>query len=330
MRPMPQSFRCLDAVARHGSVRKAAETLHLSAAAVHQQVLNFEAQVGAPLFERLPRGMQLTAAGTIVLAAVRRMQRDFEQALGQVGALRTLEAGRIALGVPHASAEGLMPRVIQAMRRDYPGIGFDVHTGNGEALLLAVAGGEVDIAFCLQRVPPPGVVQLRDWPQRIGAVFAPDHALAQHAGKLCLRDCLAYPLALPASGMELRGIVDRLASRERQRLEPVVQTASVAMVRALAAEAGLVGLLIRENVFDDMAAGRLAWRPLADADAQSAIALYQRIGQQPLAATGVFVQYLERALEEIAAPARALRRPLAVKAAATPAAAGRTLLGDPD
>ena len=136
MRPMPQSFRCLDAVARHGSVRKAAETLHLSAA----------------------------AAGTIVLAAVRRMQRDFEQALGQVGALRTLEAGRIALGVPHASAEGLMPRVIQAMRRDYPGIGFDVHTGNGEALLLAVAGGEVDIAFCLQRVPPPGVVQLRDWP----------------------------------------------------------------------------------------------------------------------------------------------------------------------
>ena len=59
--------------------------------------------------------------------------------------------------------------------------------------------------------------------------------------------------------------------------------------------------MIRENVFQDVAAGRLAWRALADTDAQSAIALYQRIGQQPVAATGVFVQYLERALEEIAA-----------------------------
>jgi DNA-binding transcriptional LysR family regulator len=302
MRPISQSFRCLDAVARRGSVRKAAEALHLTAAAVHQQILNFEEQVGTPLFDRLPRGMKLTAAGEIVLASVRRAQRDYEQALAQVEALRTLKRGHVSLGVPHASAELLLPRVLQAMHADYPGISFDVRTGNGEALLRAVAGGEVDIAFCLQRMAPPGVEQIRAWPQQLGAVVAPDHPLAQRAGKLRLRDCLAHALALPAPDMELRAMVDRIASRERQLLKPVVQTTSVAMIRTLAADGGLVGLLVQENIFQDVEAGRLRWLPLADAEAQSAIGLYQRLGQRAAVATGVFVQYLDRAFQEWVAP----------------------------
>ena len=85
-----QSFRCFDEVARRGSIRKAAESLHLTAAAVHQQILNLEAQVGTPLFDRLPRGMQLTSAGEIMVAAVRRSQRDFDSALLQLRVQRAL------------------------------------------------------------------------------------------------------------------------------------------------------------------------------------------------------------------------------------------------
>src|SRR2546427_11513540 len=69
--------------ARRGWVRRAAVTLHLTAAAVNQQILNLEAQVGVPLFDRLPRGMQLTTAGELMLAAVRRSQRDFDNEIGR-------------------------------------------------------------------------------------------------------------------------------------------------------------------------------------------------------------------------------------------------------
>ena len=75
MRSISQTFRCFDEVARRGSIRKAADVLHLTAAAVHQQIRNLEEQVGVPLFDRLPRGMQLTLAGEIVIAAVRRSPR---------------------------------------------------------------------------------------------------------------------------------------------------------------------------------------------------------------------------------------------------------------
>ena len=300
--PMPmisQAFRCFDAVARRGSIRKAAEALHLTAAAVHRQVLNFESQVGTPRFDRLPRGMQLTAAGEIVLAAVRRSQRDFEQALTEVEGLRSLRRGHVHLGVPHASAEGVVAAVVEAMLKQYAGIGFSVQTGNGETLLRSVAGGEVDIAFCLQRAPPPGVEQIRAWPQQLGAIVAPGHELAQRAGQLRLRDCLAYPMALPAPDMELRLMAERIARRERRILEPAVETTSVAMIRKLAVGGTLVGLLVQENVAEDVAAGLLRWLPLADAEARSQICLYQRVGQTTAAATGVFAQHLETAMDRL-------------------------------
>ena len=196
---------------------------------------------------------------------------------------------------------GLMSRVIQTMLRQYPGIGFSVRTGNGETLLGWVAGGEVDIALCLQRAPPPGVEEIRAWPQQLGAVVAPDHELTKREGKLRLRDCLAYPLALPAPDMELRVMAERIASRARRTLSPLVETSSVAMVRTLAASGTLVGLLVQENIVQDVEQGRLRWLPLADAEARSQTCLYQRIGQIPAVATGVFVEFLDAALDELTA-----------------------------
>jgi DNA-binding transcriptional LysR family regulator len=299
-----QAFRCFDAVARRGSVRKAAEALHLTAAAVHQQIVNLEQQVGTPLFDRLPKGMQLTAAGEIVLGAVRRMQRDYDQALAQLESLRTLRRGQVNLGVPHASAESLLPGVLAEVLARHPGIRFDVRTGNGETLLRWLAGGEVDLVFCLQRVPPAGVEQVRAWPQRLGAAVAPSHPLAARGAKgnassarLKLRDCLAHPLVLPSPDMELRLVADRLAARERRALEPVVQTSSVALARTLAAEAGFVALLLQENLLRELAAGTLVWMPLTDAGARAEVGLYQRIGQNPAVATGVFVQALDAAFQ---------------------------------
>lgn len=298
--PVSQAFRCFDAVARRGSVRKAAETLHLTAAAVHQQIVNLELQVGTPLFDRLPKGMQLTAAGEIVLGAVRRMQRDYDQALAQVEGLRTLRRGQVNLGVPHASAESLLPAVVREVIGRHPGIRFDVRTGNGETLLRWLAGGEVDLAFCLQRVPPPGVAQVRAWPQRLGAVVAPGHPLAARGARLRLRDCLVHPLVLAPPDMELRLIADRIAARDRRSLEPVVQTSSVALARSLAAGGGFVALLVQENVLLDLAAGTLRWLPLADADARAEVGLYERVGQNPAVATGVFVQALDAAFQAFA------------------------------
>ena len=209
MPAISQAFRCFDEVARRGSVRKAAETLHLTPAAVNQQVLNFEQLVGVPLFDRLPRGMQLNSAGEIMIAAVRRSQRDFDSALSQVEDLRALRRGHVNAGVSHSTAEYLLPGVIQSVQRSHPGITFSVRSGNGEALLRWVANGEVDVAYCLRRQPPPGVEEVRAVPQHLGVVTAPGHPLAQGGALVRLKD-----VARVKKGYREREIISRLDGEE--------------------------------------------------------------------------------------------------------------------
>ncbi|MDP9899604.1 LysR family transcriptional regulator [Variovorax ginsengisoli] len=300
MAAISQAFRCFDEVARRGSIRKASETLHLTAAAVHQQILNLEEQVGTLLFDRLPRGMQLTTAGEIMVAAVRRSQRDFDNALTQVEDLRALRRGHINLAVSHSSAEQLVPEVIQAAMKQHPGVTYGVRSGSGENILKWVATGEADIGFCLRRKPPPGVEEVRAFPQHLGLITPPDHPLT-HTGKpVRLRDCLEHPLILMTPDTELRAMVDQIDHREHRKARPLVETSSVAMVRQLVGSGTGIGFLIPENVAQDVAQGRLVWTGLADAGARSFSCFYQRAGQTTAVAMGMFLAFLEAALADIA------------------------------
>ncbi len=299
MAAVSQSFRCFDEVARRGSIRKAADTLHLTAAAVHQQVVNLEAQVGTPLFDRLPRGMQLTTAGEIMVAAVRRGQRDYDSALAQIEDLRALRRGHISLAVSPSSAEQLVPDAIAAAVKSHPGVTYSVRTGNGESIVKWVATGEADIGFGLRRKLPPGVEEVRAYAQQLGLVTPRRHPLLRHGKALRLRDCLDQPLVLMTPDTELRVLVDQIDLRERRPVRPLVETSSVAMARRLIAAGVGIGFLIAENVAEDVAAGRLAWTALADVGARSHSCLYQRTGQTTTVAMGMFLQLLDASLTRI-------------------------------
>jgi len=55
LRP-PRLLIYVDSVARHGSIRKAADALNVASSALNRQILDLETDLGSPLFERLPRG----------------------------------------------------------------------------------------------------------------------------------------------------------------------------------------------------------------------------------------------------------------------------------
>src|SRR4051812_6784006 len=65
------ALRYFAAVAQHGSIRGAAETLRVAQSAISRQILKLEAEFGAELFERLARGVRLTESGEIFLRYAR-------------------------------------------------------------------------------------------------------------------------------------------------------------------------------------------------------------------------------------------------------------------
>ena len=87
-------LRYLDEVVRCGSIRKAAEKLHVAPTAINRQILELEQNLGTPLFERIHKRLRLTPLGEMVLGHVRQTLREHQLLLSQV---EEYKAGRIRL-----------------------------------------------------------------------------------------------------------------------------------------------------------------------------------------------------------------------------------------
>jgi DNA-binding transcriptional LysR family regulator len=116
-------LRVLREVARLGTFAAAADALSFTPSAVSQQMARLEAEVGATLMERTPRGVRLTEAGHALLAratAILELVRDAESDLQ---AISGLSARRLRLGSFPSATQALTPRALAAFRAGHP----DVH-----------------------------------------------------------------------------------------------------------------------------------------------------------------------------------------------------------
>ena len=153
-------LRYFVAVAEEEHVTRAAARLGLQQPPLSQQLRALEAEVGTPLFRRLPRGVALTAAGAAFLPEARAALAAAARAAE--GARRAADgrAGRLRVGfVTSAALHPAVPRLIRAYATANPDVQLDVTEGNAAELTDQVSRGALDIG--LLRVPvgsPPGTV----------------------------------------------------------------------------------------------------------------------------------------------------------------------------
>ncbi|MCO8249614.1 LysR family transcriptional regulator [Comamonas thiooxydans] len=140
------ALRMFDAAARHLSLTRAAQELHVTQAAVSQHIRNLEERLGKPLFRRLPRGLALTDEGQALWPVVAQSFERIEQSLQQVAEPRPREI--LTVGVVGTFAIGwLIPRLSQ-FQQLHPYIDLRLLTNNnrvdlaGEGLDAAVRFGD--------------------------------------------------------------------------------------------------------------------------------------------------------------------------------------------
>lgn len=135
-------------VARTGSLTAAARALGYTQSAVSRQMAVLEADIGAPLLHRLPRGVSLTDAGRALLPHA-------EAVLDRLAAARSELTGRTTLRIgafPTAMA-ALVPRALSTLRASYPRVGVKIVEGRTPQLLERLHAGDADVAVVSA---PPG------------------------------------------------------------------------------------------------------------------------------------------------------------------------------
>src|SRR5271163_344494 len=177
LRP-PRLLTYVDAVARHGSIRQAAAALNVASSALNRQILDLELDLGTALFERLPRGVRLTAAGEVFLAYTRQAISELKAVESQVEQLRGLVRGQVGIAAVESVAGELLPAVITQFHAEHPNVRFNVRIGAPDELVTALIGDQVDLI--LTHYPPPRkhVAIAVAAEQALCALMVRDHPLA--------------------------------------------------------------------------------------------------------------------------------------------------------
>ena len=117
----------VDEVARTGSIRKAASHLNVAASAISRQILALEAQLGTPIFQRLPKKLILTAAGEVLIGHVRQTLKELTRAQAKIEELKGLRRGEITVALMSGLASNLVPGTVKEFRLTNPRVklGFE-------------------------------------------------------------------------------------------------------------------------------------------------------------------------------------------------------------
>lgn len=232
LRP-PRVLTYVDAVARHGSIRKAADAINVAPSALNRQILDLEMDLGSALFERLPRGVRVTAAGEIFLAYARQTLSELKAVGSRIEQLRGLVRGQVSVAAAESVAGELLPSAITQFQAAHPNVRFHVRIGAPEELVSALVADQVDLILTHDVQRKKDVAILSVAKQALCAMVVPDHPLAER-DEIRLRDCLAYPLALADTTLAGRNLIEQVLAQASFDLDPRLVSNSVETMKAFA------------------------------------------------------------------------------------------------
>jgi DNA-binding transcriptional LysR family regulator len=150
-------LRYFVAVGEEQHYGRAAERLGIAQPALSRQIQDLEKELGFTLFDRLPRGVKLSAAGKLFLGDARRILQDVEQAKMRAERVATGKAGTLRIGfVEVFSWHGVVPDSFRRFRRRQPDVELDLQPLRSIEQTEAVQSGRLDAGFIFSLAEPDG------------------------------------------------------------------------------------------------------------------------------------------------------------------------------
>lgn len=254
-------LRYFEAVAEDGSIRRAAERLHISPSAVNRQILRLEEHFGTPLFERRPDGMRLTDAGSLVLAHIRDTLQGFSRLRGEVGSLRGVVSGCVTIATVDCLTGHFLPELLARFIASEPTVRIRAMAVDPLETMQAVIHGNADVGLTYFPARRRGVEILADISCQMCAIMAPGHELAARR-TLTLDQCAGYRLLYQEHAGSMRLFFGDEIEAFRNAHEPAVVSNNHSLLKHLLLGGAGIGFYTRLGFARELAEGRLVAVPL--------------------------------------------------------------------
>jgi DNA-binding transcriptional LysR family regulator len=175
---------------------RAAARLHLAQPALSRQIQDLENEIGFRLFERLPRGVKLSAAGKLFLTDARRILQEVEEAKLRAERVAKGMAGTLRVGfMETVSWHGVVPDSLRLFRKRQPDVELQLHAMRSLLQIEGVRSGRLDAGFIFSATRMDGDLAQRQVARYKTILAAPKgHSMTKRAN-VRLRDLQDVPFA---------------------------------------------------------------------------------------------------------------------------------------
>ena len=216
------------AIGQHRTLRAAAAQLGLTQPAATKMLQELESAMGHALFDRVGRGLQLTAAGHCVLAYFEGLQGHFDALTRELGELEQGSAGKLCIGSIMAASPAVLTQALIRLKALYPLLTIEITVDTSDRLSDALRRGDLDLV--IGRVPDTNAGAFSFSPiaeEALPIVASPQHPLAGQA-RVAWAELLAYPWILQPHGSPMREVMEHEFKNQRSPLpRGLIETASI-------------------------------------------------------------------------------------------------------
>lgn len=269
---MPEltALEMLAAVRDLGSLSAVGKQLGLSQQAVSSRMRSLEAQIGAVLLSRSPRGSKLTDTGNLVatwavdvLAAAERLDTG-------IASLRADSARQLHVVASQTIAEHLLPKWLVTLRRQQVSLRLipsvvELTVTNSKTAAAMIRSGAAAIGFIESPHLPKGLAAKIVQYDELAVVVAPGHPWARRKKSLTASELARTPLVTREHGSGTRDALENILTDQdlgTPMARPLVELTTTAAVRTAIAAGTAPGVLSVLAVKDDLELGRLISVPV--------------------------------------------------------------------
>ncbi|WP_207477888.1 LysR family transcriptional regulator [Arenibaculum pallidiluteum] len=277
--------RLVLALARDGSIARAAERESIAPSAVSRRIADLEARLGVSLFDRTPQGVRLTDAGQAYADGCRAILRQVEDLDVVMADHATGRRGSLRLASTSSALSGRLPELLALFAREQPTVSLQIQEMTAAAALSVLEDARADVAIVADYYDFAAFAVEPFEADRVWVIAPPGHPLAARiaeGGEIPFAEATVHEVV----GVRQTGALDRLINEAARKLgrslgERVRVDSFPALVRMV--EAGFGIGFLRRTSLHLLAGTDLVAAPLGDAWAQRRLLIATR-KDAPLAA----------------------------------------------
>ena len=312
-RPRPPALRRLKLrqlellvrLSEHASLARAAAAMSVTQPAATKLLQETERTLGAPLFERLPRGMRATPCGEIMMRHARTVLAALERGGDEIASYVEAQTGSVAVGSMRAATASLLAPALAALRGARPRIRMSVLVDAAEILIPRLREARLDVV--LGNIPASlagddlAFEPLFD--ETLSVVCGPHHPFARRR-KLRWNEAARSEWIVYPQEAALRPFFEGVLSRATAQAPPAIETASVVATTMLLERTRMLAVMPRDVAEHYERRGMVAILPLRFPATLGDIGIVRHAGRELSPAATAF-------LGEVRKLAAARRRPRA-------------------